>query len=329
VKEERSGKAVLLVTENIVLKHIVHKLLSGSYKVGSCMNAHSAIEFAYDDIPSLIIYEVTDDYAVPPVVNALKNDPVFAPVPVLLVIDNDLAISDWSAFFADGYVRLDRVETELQALVNLVIQRAERVADVNPLTKLPGNIAVMKEIQGRLSACQLFATAWLDIDYFKPFNDTYGFARGDEVLRMLGRLILNTVRQKQKANSFIGHIGGDDFVYLTDLPFIEEVATDIISFFDRIIPTFYDPDDKARGCIEVVDRQGLKNLLPFMTVSIGITRNDIRPFTHYGEIASVAAEMKSLAKRTIGSCYKVDKRTSQILQQSLSHDEDVKVITNL
>jgi len=322
VNEENHSKAILFVTKNIVLKHMVDKLLSGSYRVGAYTEVNSAIEFAYNEIPSLIIYQVTDDGAAPPVVNALKNDPIFASVPVVLVIGHDLAISDWGAFYADGYVRLDRVESELQALVNLVVQRAERASNVNPLTKLPGNIAIMKEIENRLASGQLFATAWLDIDHFKPFNDTYGFARGDEVLKMLGRLILNTVRQRQKTNSFVGHIGGDDFVYLTDVPFVEAVATDIMSFFDSIVPTFYDPDDKARGYIEVLDRRGSRDAFPFMTISIGITRNDIRPFAHYGEIASVAAEMKKFAKQTVGSCYKVDQRTNLISQQPSPEDDD-------
>jgi diguanylate cyclase (GGDEF)-like protein len=176
------------------------------------------------------------------------------------------------------------------------------------LTGLPGNIQITKQIQKRLDAGEQFALAYADLDYFKPYNDRFGFSRGDEVLKMLGRLILNTVKERQPGNSFVGHIGGDDLVFIMDCDSIEETAGKIIGFFDRIIPTFYDPEERAKGFIESLDREGQKRDYPLISLSIGIVCNRDKEFTHYGEMAEIASDMKKYAKTVTGSCIKMDRR---------------------
>jgi diguanylate cyclase (GGDEF)-like protein len=180
--------------------------------------------------------------------------------------------------------------------------------EVNPLTKLPGNISINRQIQARIDGGEAFALAYADLDHFKPFNDYYGFSRGDEVIRITGRLILNIVKNKQPQGGVIGHIGGDDFVFIMDVGLVEDAAKEIIDAFDRILPTLYEAEDRERGYIETLDRQGSTRKFPMVTISIGITSNKQRSFTHYGEITEIASGMKGHAKRARGSLYRIDKR---------------------
>jgi GGDEF domain-containing protein len=191
----------------------------------------------------------------------------------------------------------------------LAVLRAERVVEVNPLTRLPGNIAINREIQNRIDTKKPFAMSYADLDYFKPFNDKYGFSRGDEVLRITGRLILNIVKGSSSQESFVGHIGGDDFVFITDITVVENACRDIIDAFDHIIPTFYDADDRQNGFIQSPDREGHIRMFPFLSITMGVVFIDGLYFNHYGEVTEIASEMKKWGKKTVGSCYKINRRS--------------------
>ena len=148
----------------------------------------------------------------------------------------------------------------------------------------------------------------VDIDNFKPFNDKYGFSRGDEVLRMSARLITSTIRNLNSPECYVGHIGGDDFVFIIPPHFTDQICQEIIKNFDLIIPTFYDEEDRIRGFIQSVDRQGKKQSFPLMTFSIAVVTNEKRKIKHYGEVSDIASKLKKHAKGMEGSNYVVDKR---------------------
>ncbi len=109
----------------------------------------------------------------------------------------------------------------------------------------------------------------------------------------------------------MGHVGGDDFVFIIDSELAEEAAAEIIKAFDSIIPTFYDPEDSAQGFIKSFDRKGKASKFPIMGISIGITETRARSFTHFGEITQLAAEMKKFAKQSPGSCFESDRRIEE------------------
>jgi diguanylate cyclase (GGDEF)-like protein len=298
----------------MVLTSIVDRLLKDSYMVADFSNIQSSLDYIYSSIPDLMIIDIAaDDTFAITLLNEMKSDPIFGRLPVLAIFDDKFVIPDWNYLLVDDYVRKSCLEVELLHKTGLCIHRAERIVEVNPLTRLPGNIAIIKQIQRRLDSNEVFGLAYADLDYFKPYNDRYGFSRGDEVLKMIGRLILNTVKENQPHGSFVGHIGGDDFVFIMDLEYIEETASEIIDNFNKIIPTFYDPEDRAKGFIESVDREENKRTFPLIGISIGAAHNRFRKFSHYGEIAEVASEMKKHAKCTGGSCFKVDKRHQEFV----------------
>jgi diguanylate cyclase (GGDEF)-like protein len=152
------------------------------------------------------------------------------------------------------------------------------------------------------------AVVYVDADYFKAFNDRYGFFRGDSVIRQIADILLDAVRDLGNRDDFVGHIGGDDFVIVTTPDCAVPIADAIIEKFERIIPYYYDSEDRARRSIDTVDRKGRQTSFPLMTVSMAIVTNESREFHHAGEIADVAAELKKYAKSRPGSIWVKDQR---------------------
>jgi diguanylate cyclase (GGDEF)-like protein len=301
-------KTVVVITRDVVLTSIVERLVKDLYKVLFFPTVQSSLDYIYNSVPDVLVAYMDADPRAVTLVNELKSDPIFGHLPFLAIFPDDVTLPVWESLLADDYLRKHRVVEEILSRVDLCIQRAERMVEVNPLTRLPGNITISKQIQKRLDSGELFALAYADLDYFKPFNDRYGFSRGDEVLKMTGRLVLNTVKEKQPHGSFVGHIGGDDFIFMMDYDLIESTALLVGENFDRIIPTFYDSEDRALGHIASEDREGNKRTFPFIGISTGVAHNKYRSFSHYGEMAEAASEMKKYAKTVKGSYCKMDKR---------------------
>lgn len=302
-------KTIVVVCQDIVLINFISKTLKELYKTVIFSNIQSALDYFYNSIPNLLIIDFnTNDSTSINILHDFKEDPIFNQLPVLAVLPDQTLISAWDFLSVEDYIWKADIERDILARVNLSILRSERIVEINPLTRLPGNISINRQIQDRLDRNEDFAFAYADLDYFKPFNDKYGFSRGDEVIKITGRLILNIVKNEQPMSSFTGHIGGDDFIYLMDSNLAEEASQGIIDAFDRIIPTFYDPPDREKGCIESFDRQGNKIIFDIMSISIGITNAKSGVFSHYGEITERASELKKYAKQFKGSCYKSDWR---------------------
>jgi diguanylate cyclase (GGDEF)-like protein len=304
-----NDKIVVLISQDAAFASIVERVLNKKHRVLSFHGIRSAVDYIYNSIPDLVVMDIgEEDRFAANVLNNLKADPIFHQLPVLLVLDETQSIPQWDAIFVEDYIIKSDFEREGLSRADLSIIRSERVSEVNPLTKLPGNISINRQIQRRIDSGEVFALAYADLDHFKPFNDYYGFTRGDEVIRIAGRLILNIVKNVQSQGSFIGHIGGDDFIFIMDVNLVERAAKEIIDAFDRIIPTLYEAEDREKGYVETQDRQGNTQQFPLVALSIGISSNRLTSFTHYGEVTEVASEMKGQAKHIRGSCYSIDKR---------------------
>jgi len=306
-------KSVVLITKDLILRNRLERLLAESFKLVLFSNVQSSLDYVYSTMADLMVLEAVsiNDPLTKGTLNDLKNDPIFGQIPIMVITEDHVVSPDWHCSVADDYVRKSSLEAEVRARVDLCLERSARFVEINPLTRLPGNIAILKQIQNRLDSGDTFAVAWVDLDDFKPFNDKYGFARGDEVLKMVGRLLLNTVKEEQPSNSFVGHIGGDDFVFIVSYDVVEVVSEKVIRNFDGIIPIFYDSEDQAKGYIESADRSGNAVSFPIMSISIGVAHNKFTPFSIAVEITEIASEMKHYSKVTKGSCYKVDRRRSR------------------
>lgn len=304
------NKKIFVIAKNIDIKKTVEKLLfNSSYKVRFFEDQKEAFQIIYDDTPELVIVEaIKNPLSELSLINEIKSDPLFVSMNVIAIVSSEFYLKDLQSTVVDDYIRVDCLNSDLLMRVNLSFERVERVVASNPLTKLPGNLVIQREIQKRLNKNDIFALAYADLDNFKPFNDKYGFSRGDEVIKMLGRLILNIVRTEQPSGSFVGHIGGDDFIYIMDDEKIEKTTQKIINIFDNLIINFYDEKDVRKGYIESVDREGKLHFYPIMTISVGITSTRYRVFRHFSEIAESASAMKSVAKKQKNIRYAIDRR---------------------
>ncbi len=284
-------------------------LSSEGYEVIAPENFREAAEYILSQPPDLLIVQYDlDPTLVYDLLVALKNNLYLSFLPIIMVLPPDCYQLDWELYPVDDFVRDNVSIEELLSRVNLAFARAHRLADNNPLTGLPGNTSILKFIQEKLDRGEEVAIGYVDLDHFKPFNDRYGFARGDEILRALARILTNVVQNKAGDKGFVGHIGGDDFVFICPIELVEPIAREIIKNFERIVPSFLDEEDLARGCFISQDRQGITRRFPLPSVSIGVVLNEKGRFKHYGEVASVAAQLKKYVKNIPGSTFLIDRR---------------------
>jgi len=209
---------------------------------------------------------------------------------------------------ADDYVTKPFIPEELIARLRAVISRSTNTRDLNPLTGMSGNTDILRELNLRLKANERFAVLYPDIDTFKSYNDHYGFLRGDDVIKTLGTIILEVLETHYSQQHFAGHVGGDDFVILTEPGMAEAVAAEIIKRFDEAVPKLYDEADRERGAIEYEDRSGATLKTGLVSVSIGIVLAEPGSYESAAALASRAAEVKGVAKRMPGSRWVLDRR---------------------
>jgi len=194
------------------------------------------------------------------------------------------------------------------ARIRMILRHTERDLEANPLTRLPGNVSILKELSRRLEIKSFFAVCYLDLDKFKSYNDKYGFEHGDEVIRETARLLIRVTKEFGNPDDFIGHIGGDDFVIVTSIDKTDLLCQKIITNFEEMAPTFYNEKDRKNGYIVAKDRKGIEQRTPLLSISIGVVTNEHRKVTHVAQIGEIGAELKSYAKSLQRSNYVKDQR---------------------
>jgi diguanylate cyclase (GGDEF)-like protein len=210
---------------------------------------------------------------------------------------------------ADDYVVKPFEFDELLARIHMILRRTQENMSANPLTGLPGNYVISRQIEAAIQSGDGFAACYADLDHFKAYNDEYGFEAGDKVIKRLAE-ILSVVLRERAQRSFLGHIGGDDFFYLVDLETFEDCCRESIHRFDTCIADYYKEDHRRQGFIEAISRQGERVRYPIMTVSIGVVTTHQRAFEDAMQVSNLASEMKKYAKGLSGSVYRVDRRST-------------------
>lgn len=182
----------------------------------------------------------------------------------------------------------------------------------NPLTGLPGNESIQREINERLQTGEGFDIAYVDIDNFKPFNDYYGFQRGDVVIKAIGEIISGVTRSSDAGFScFCGHIGGDDFIIITGAHHSEYISSQVIKVLEEHLPVFHGEKDFSAGCYSAVNRKGEEETFGLLSISIGIVNTRLTPVTSYAQLASISTEVKKAAKGLPGSSLVINRRISE------------------
>ena len=219
---------------------------------------------------------------------------------------DDFIITEGGRYAGIGtLVDLLRKITELQI-------RYARYA--NPLTLLPGNVPINEHLDRLLREQLPFTACYCDLDHFKPFNDHYGYGRGDLVIRSLAGILTESMASE---DDFVGHIGGDDFMIILQFDSWQEVCGRILERFSCQVPGFYDPADRAAGGLWAEDRAGNRTFHPLLSLSIGAVRPRLdRGFTCH-DVAAMATEAKRMAKKGKGNVLFVERRGTLNVGQEL------------
>ncbi len=314
---KQNKKRILLVDRNSAGTQEIERLLKadgGNFIVYTAESPLHAIDTIYDEPPDLVVIDNSlEAEGAGDLCRRIKSDTVFGHLPIILLLDATGRSTEikWENTPADDYLRKPLDPKEIRSRISLAFARATRVGDANPLTRLPGNHSIMKEIQVKIDSGLPFAVAYVDLDHFKSYNDKYGFMRGDEILKITARLITNAIRKLDSPKAFVGHVGGDDFVFIVSPDQLDVTCTEVIRNFDLIIGNFYDEDDRIRGYIDSTNRKGEVERFPIISLSIAVVTNEYRPITHIGEVSAVAAEVKKRVKSMEGSKYLKDLRGSK------------------
>ena len=307
------GRHFFLVTADPKLEGSLRALWPEDEVKWTCFGrGTSALEFLFSEPPDLLVVdERLPDLDGAELIRLIKGENVYRQLPVVLCLAGEDVVGhlDFSTLEVDDFLVRPLSPATVKSRLILAYHRSTRELDASPLTKLPGNTSIIHKIQDLIDRREDFALAYIDLDHFKSFNDKYGFSRGDEVLLMTARVIVNSIRGFMGANTFVGHVGGDDFVFIVPPDKAESACQQVIDNFDSIVPHFYDQEDRARGAIHSLDRRGKEQVFPLMAISIAVVFNRDGKLKHFGEASQIAMNLKKEAKKNPRSCYVMDKRS--------------------
>jgi GGDEF domain-containing protein len=263
--------------------------------------------------PRFVVFDARNEPE--PVLAALhrvKKDSYTAVVPcAVLTSKNTEALSAAFDAGADEVIRDGMTGPEAVRRLSAMLIRSERDLIVHPSTRLAGTSAIETEIGRRLALGDYFAVCYADLDHFKEFNDRYSYNEGDRVIRILAKLLHDVVKGTCGENGFIGHIGGDEFIFIIPYNSIPSVCGEIVATFDLLAPYQYSEQDRRAGYFFGKDRRGHLDRVPLMTLSIGVVTNLRRTLTSARQASQLATEMKTYAKSLPGSVYTVDRRSDE------------------
>ena len=309
-------RIALVAEEGNDTDYLKLRLQSQGYQVVSLVDLEGVLGVIYSDPPDIVIFDLSiKDFNIQEIVEELKRDSYFSMIPVIGLIEgNKDHLLVWDRCPLDELVIKPIQFGELFTRITLSVHRIQRIFDHNPLTKLPGNTSIQRSIEESLG--KSMSVCYLDINHFKPYNDNYGFSRGDEVIRMIARIMSNSVRESCKGG-FVGHIGGDDYVFIVPERLAEKISQMSIDNFNLILKNLFGDEENRKGFYLAKDRKGFylakdrkgnKEKIPLLGIAIAIVPTSNPKFTHCGRVVEVAAELKKFAKRDPGSRYVVDRR---------------------
>jgi len=293
------GNILVVINEQEQREFMTLLLIGEGYRVKTCQSQTEALGILAKESFNLIITEFqSGDIDGLQICKTIRQSFAYRHIPIILLIRSKELMDKIKVIYAgaDDYIEFPFEPGELLARIKASLWRATRDLDANPLTKLPGNASVLKELESRIKSGEPFAVSYLDLNKFKEFNDYYGFERGDRVILHTASVIINALEKFGSLNDFLGHIGGDDFLFIVTPDCVETVCSEIILQFEKDTATFYTQEDANRGYIIVKNRAGELCRIPLLTLSIGIISNEHKALDHVGQIIQLSTELKNYAK---------------------------------
>jgi diguanylate cyclase (GGDEF)-like protein len=313
--DDRPDLILVVDDDQDIASFVEFNLKVHGYDVIRARDGEDALEVMENKRPDLAVV----DWMMPrmdgvELTRRLRAEPLTSALPVIMLTAKSMSVDKVVGLTAgvDDYLVKPFDTAELIARVSSTLRRNKEFREVSPLTGLPGNARVRREIADRMKTGGEYSVGYIDIDRFKSVNDVYGFDRGDEFIGALARSLHRAISGIGRPSIFLGHIGGDDFVFICHpdqvLPLTKRTVTD----FEQAADQLYDPADAARGYIEVPDRRGNKIRAALVTLSIGVAQATVegRRFADPRMVIAVASEMKKVAKSQPGSYVAIDRRRS-------------------
>ncbi len=309
--KEQKPRVLIADDQTELLMLMKETVEAAGFEVFIASDGAEALQVIFETHPDIAVL----DYNMPikdglSVAQDLKDSPLFAHIPIIICTaysEKTTKIKGLSMGIDDYLIK--PVDTdELVARIRMILKRNKLVLDTNPLSKLPGNPSIQARVERELQKGGSFAVLYLDLNNFKAYNDIYGFESGDRVIKATANLLVKLTIHNETSRDFIGHIGGDDFIIVTDFEKAEEIAARVVSAFDEISPSFYGKEDRARGHIISTDRQGNIKKFPFLSIAVGIVHNKLRPLISFAQVSNIGSELKKAAKAREKSAYIMDKR---------------------
>ena len=269
------------------------------------------IDIALKNIPSLIVInEDAIDRDVVDLCRKIRKDEDNTITPVIVVSsksdkDHRVRILQESIEY---FIKKPVDEQYLYYTVKNLNRLLSSNRRISPLTGLPGNVQIHAELKKRIVKKESFSVLYLDLDNFKAYNDVYGFLKGDEIIEFTAETILKCIHNSEFNDTFVGHIGGDDFVAIIPGIESENICQNILAYFEKHVDRYFTEDDLEKGYIEVANRKGIMEQFPLTSLSIGVVVADPGRFHNILEIGEVGAQVKHAAKSVMGSSYAIDRR---------------------
>ena len=273
--------------------------------------AKEDLELALKNIPSLIIVNESNDInETMKICKKIKNNEDNSITPIIIISKNKECIYELEMLKLGVlyYIKQPIYEEYLHYIITNILKLLYVNRRVSPLTGLPGNVQIQTEIKKRLLKKEEFAILYFDLDNFKSYNDLYGFAKGDEIIKFTAKTITRNVHSSNSESCFVGHIGGDDFIAIVENANYEEICKNVIKEFDENVLQYFTLEDAERGYVEVANRRGIIEQFPLTSISIGVVDVDKGRFKNALEIGEVGAQVKHVSKTIVGSSYAIDRR---------------------
>jgi len=309
---ERTMSRILVVDDEPHIRQILKFTLEkAAYQVFCAADGEEALEKMAEVKPSLILLDVMmpkmDGFEV---CRKMRQDFALSQIPVIMLtakgdLNEKVRGLDGGA---NDYLVKPYSNEELLLRVRNVLDWNTKQKEANPLTGLPGNTAIERELISRINQKKPYAFLYIDIDNFKGFNDYYGYQKGDEIIGFLAGILNRTIEKLGSKEDFVGHIGGDDFVMIAAQTRAELMAKYIIDEFDKGALLLLDEDDVKRGYLEVRDRQGELKRIPVMSVTMALVMSSDNNIEHFAEINDIASSLKEYGKRIKGSVVVKERR---------------------
>jgi diguanylate cyclase (GGDEF)-like protein len=296
---------ILVVDDEPPIRDILKfQLENAGFVVSTAENGEEGLAAVENNPPDLVLLDLMiprmDGYEV---CRAIKSAYETRHIPVIILtargaLDEKLKGLENGA---NDYVTKPFSMPELLMRVRNVLAWSQSQREANPLTGLPGNVSIERELTQRIEAGAPFAFVYTDIDNFKAFNDYYGYARGDEAIRRTGRILTRAVVQCGTRSDFVGHVGGDDFVIMTTPDNVDAITRRVVELFGEATRELFDGEDYERGYLKIHKRSGEVMKIRALGITLAVVTNEKQAIRHIGEVADIASELKRYGKGMTGS----------------------------